>query len=127
MHMWQRKQIAKYCPSLSDIPTDQGYSCTLRPLRLFCERCKKLLFIADRVFNRIRRSLGLGFKSKEQRYWDEDYIEARKSELWQKALTYCREKGIIQQDVDETEIPLSDTGTLLLAGLLFADSPTQVR
>ncbi len=127
MHMWQRKQIAKYCPSLSDIPTDQGYSCTLRPLRLFCERCKKLLFIADRVFNRIRRSLGLGFKSKEQRYWDEDYIEARKSELWQKALTYCREKGIIQQDVDETEIPLRDTGTLLLAGMLFADRTTQDR
>ncbi len=127
MHMWQRKQIAKNCPRLSDLPTDQGYSCTLRPLRLFCERCKKLLFIADRVFNRIRRSLGLGFKSKEQRYWDEDYIEARKSELWQKALTYCREKGIIQQDVDETEIPLSDTGTLLLVGMLFADSPAQVR
>ena len=60
-----------------------------------------------------------------QRYWNADYAEARKSELWQKALTYCREKGIIRKDVKETELPPSVTGVLLLVGMLVFDSPKQ--
>ena len=120
MHMWQRRQIAKTCPRLGELPTDQGYSCSLRPLSLLAERCKRLVFFADRVFNRIRRKLGLGFKSSEQRYWDMDYVEARKDAMWQKTLTFCREKGIIRKDVKESDIPLNMTGRLMLVYMLVA-------
>ena len=42
MNMWQRKQIAKTCPSLINLPTNQGYSYTTQPMKLFAERCKKM-------------------------------------------------------------------------------------
>jgi len=35
-------------------------------------------------------------------------------------LTFCREKGIIRKDIDESDIPLNMTGILIQIGLLFS-------
>jgi len=120
MHMWQRRQIARDCAALSDLPTDQRYSCSLKVWRLFPERLKRLGFYLDRVFNRIKRKLGFDFVSKVQHYWDRDYLEARNTKEWEKTLTFCREKGIIRKDIDESDIPLNMTGILIQIGLLFS-------
>ncbi|MBO4649751.1 MAG: hypothetical protein J5653_00995 [Clostridiales bacterium] len=120
MHKWQRKQVEKYCKDIAALPTDQGYTCSMNPFRYLRDCFKKLGFYLDRVFNRFRRKLGLGFKSVEQRFWDKDYETARKTELWQKSLAYCKEKEIIDPNVAEETIPLSKTGWIILVGLLFA-------
>ena len=49
-----------------------------------------------------------------------DYVEARKDAMWQKTLTFCREKGIIRKDVKESDIPLNMTGRLMLVYMLVA-------
>ncbi len=63
----------------------------------------------------------MGFTSKDQRYWDRDYADARATIEWEKTLTLCREKDIIRKNIDDSDIPLNMTGILLQIGLLFSE------
>ncbi len=119
MHIWQRKQVKKYCKKLADIITDQGYSCSLNPFILLYDCIKKSIFYIDRVFNRIRRKIGLGFKSAEQRFWDSDYRNARESEKWKMSVRRCKELEILDQNTEDDKIPLNLTGWILLIGMMF--------
>ncbi len=120
MHQWQRKQVEKECKRIANIPTDLGYTCSMNPLLYTVDIIKKGTFYADRVFNRVRRGIGLGFKSKEERFWDNDYIDARKTDAWKSAVEYCKEKDILNQECLEADIPLTKTGWVLLFGMIFA-------
>ncbi len=119
MHRWQRRQIRTLAPQLADLPTDQGYSCSLKPMKLAEEQLKKLGYFADRALARLKRKLGLKWTSMEQRYWDEDYLQARREALWSECVRVCREREILAQNVTEEMIPLGMTGKILLLGLLF--------
>lgn len=121
LHLWQRRQIAKDYAPLGELVTDQGYSCSIKVFRLFQDQCKEISFYTDRVINRIRKKLGMGFTSKVQRYWDRDYADARATIEWEKTLTLCREKDIIRKSIDDSDIPLNMTGILLQIGLLFSE------
>jgi hypothetical protein len=120
MHCWQRKQIEKNCKIIADIPTDQGYTCSMKPMPYIRDCFKKASFNLNRVFNRIRRKLGFGFKEIEQRFWDYDYMAARKTTLWIKSVRYCRDAGIINPSISDEEIPLNKTGWIITIGLMFA-------
>ena len=119
MHIWQRRTISAYAPALSDIPTDQGYSCSVNSWKLLKERWKKLRFYASRVTARLRQKLGLRYQSSIQHYWDNDYAVARESDCWKQALKRCEELGVLRKDVQEKEIPLNKTGIILQIGFLF--------
>ena len=119
MHKWQRKQITKYCKDIADIRTDQGYSCSMNLVLLAWDCVKKSVFYMDRVFNRIRRRLGLGFRSVQNNYWDLDYAEAREEEIWSKSIAYCKDNGIINPNVEDKDIPLNMTGWIILIGMMF--------
>ena len=122
MHRWQRRQIAQLAPQLAELPTDQGYSCSLKRAKLIEEQIKKLGFFADRALARFRRALGMSWSSREQRYWDEDYLAARRDPLWQECIRVCRQRGILAPDADGEAIPLAMTGKILQLGLLFSPS-----
>jgi len=122
MHLWQRKQIAKHCPKLSDIPTDQGYSCTVKPMLLTKERLKKLYFYAERIGARVLRKFGLRYRDAAPHYWDIDYKNAREDPLWAASVEYCKSVGILRSNVQDTEIPLAQTGILLQIGMLFHEN-----
>ena len=119
MHMWQRKEINKYCKEISNLTTDQGYNCSFKPLPFIRDCIKRIGFYIGRVFNRIRRRAGFGFKSLEQKYWDDDYCKARETEIWKKSLCFCKDSGIISNMVSDDEIPIKMTGWIILVGLLF--------
>lgn len=119
MRIWQRRQIARYCPALSDITTDQGYTCSLKPAKLLREQAKKALFFISRAVARIRRKLGLRYKPKSAQYWNEDYIAARATEAWTDAVAYCKNAGIIKSDATDAEIPMDQTGFIILVGMMF--------
>ena len=119
MHNWQRKQINKYCKRIANITTDQGYNCSLNPMLYLRDCVKRSAFYLDRISNRVRRKLGLGFTSLAPHYWDKDYIQARETEIWKQSLRYCKEKDIINSKIEENEIPLDKTGWIILTGLMF--------
>lgn len=121
MHMWQRKQIARYCPTLSDIPTDQGYSCSVNMVVLLKERWKKLRFYSGRVVARLQRKMGLQYRDASAHYWDSDYMAARQDPSWKFAIEKCKELGVLQKDANDEEIPIAKTGEILQIGLLFAE------
>lgn len=121
MHVWQRKQIARLAPELSGIETDQGYSCSLEPFKLSAERMKKFSFYAGRCIARIKRKMGWRYKSANAQYWNSDYVEARSTSAWTKAIKYCKTSGIIAADVTDEKIPMEQTGFILLVGMMFVD------
>ena len=121
MHRWQRKQVEKNCKTIAKIATDQGYTCSLDFLLYTKDSIKKVLFYIDRVFNRACRKIGLGFKSKEQRYWDDDYTNARDIALWTRTIANLKSMGIITHDVNTEDIPLKYTGWLITLGLILAE------
>lgn len=120
MNIWQRKEVNKYCKLLSDIETDQGYSCTVQRLKLEIERVRKLVFFISRIVARLRKRVGLSFKSSEPRYWDQDYVTAKQSEIFNASLERCRELGIIKKDAAGDMIANKYVGSIILIGMLFA-------
>ena len=121
MNIWQRKEVNEYCKLLSDIETDQGYSCTVQRLKLELERVKKLVFFISRIAARLRKRVGLSFKSSEPRYWDRDYVTAKQSELFRISLERCRQLGIIKKDVTGDMIANKYVGSIILIGMLFTE------
>lgn len=125
MSIWQRNEIATHCPELSDIETDQGYSCTTQEIKLLRERMKKLSFYLSRVFARILKKMGLKYKSSEQKYWDADYRDAKASDLFSEAFACCKNMKIIDENVDQNDIEDKYVGNILLCGMLFSDKCEQ--
>lgn len=119
MGMWQRRGIGSAWPALSDLPTGDGYTCSLRKGVLLRERAKRGAFYASRVMARLRRKLGLPFKDVTQRYWDTDYREAAATESFREAVNVCRRLGILCEDADGKDIPAAKVGNILLLGMLF--------
>ena len=120
MHRWQRKQVEKNCKKIADIPTDQGYTCSMKPLYYTRDTVKRCAFYLGRIFNRIRRKMGMGFKSKEPHFWDDDYFSARKTEAWETAIERCKIIGILEKDSSDRDIPLGKTGWIITLGMLFS-------
>ena len=118
MHVWQRKQIHKNFPALGAIRTDQGYSCSLNPLRLNAERIKKGLFWSSRVVARVKQKLGLRWKDITAKYWDNDYADARKTTYWGGGITICKQLHILDEGANSENIPMHLTGVIILFGMM---------
>ena len=119
MHCWQRKEIHQACPVLSDIETDQGYSCTVNSVKLFVERIRMMIFYTGRLVLRIRKKLGLSYVKSEPAYWNRDYADAKDTLEFDQALDVCKQLGVIGEKVVKQEIPLTKTGEILLVGMMF--------
>lgn len=117
MSIWQRRQIHRDNPKLSDIKTDQGYSMTVKPVKLTGERIKKGCFWLSRVTARVRRKLGLKWNDITAQYWDVDYAAARDSDEWKRSFALLKECGILKKDTQEEDIPLNITGKIILIGM----------
>ncbi|WP_120741648.1 hypothetical protein [Butyrivibrio sp. CB08] len=117
MAIWQRRQIHRDYPALSEIETDQGYSMTVNPIKLTYERIKKGFFWASRVTARVRRTLGLKWKDITQNYWDVDYAAARQTDAWLKCFQICKDYEILSKKAKEDDIPLACTGIIILLGM----------
>lgn len=120
MHIWQRKEIAKYCPELSNLETDQGYTCSLNVFAVFLEQMKRVRFYISRVIARTRRKLGLNYKKAEAHYWDFDYKQARQTAEWRHSVAYCKKIGILKNGIEDEMIPMAQTGNILLVGVIFS-------
>ena len=120
MAIWQRKEIHKYCPRLSDLKTDQGYSCTVKPIKLFYERIKALSFWCSRIIARIRKKIGVSYVDSEPKYWDNDYKKAMKTDLFKQAFAVCKEIGVVDKETDENMLPAKKIGDILLVGMVFS-------
>ena len=92
----------------------------MNPLLYTKDIIKKGIFYADRVFNRVRRGIGLGFKSKEERFWDNDYYDARNTDIWRNAVEHCIKIGILNDECLDSNIPLTKTGWIIMLGMLFS-------
>ena len=121
MHLWQRKEIRKCCPSLGTLPTDQGYSCSMNSVRIFSEQCKKLCSYCKAIWKKIIRKLGFEIGPKVQ-YWDRDYNEAKNTPEFARGLQICKNLGITREGVDANTIPDKDVGLIIMLGYLFASS-----
>ena len=118
MAVWNRKQVRKNYPALSNIRTDQGYTLSLNPVKLNAERIRKGLFWSSRVLARVRKKLGLRWKDITAHYWDNDYSDARKTTYWGGGLTLCERLRILKAGVKEEDIPMSWTGWIILFGMM---------
>lgn len=121
MHLWQRKEIRKCYPELGNLPTDQGYSCSMNPIHVFLERCKKLGKYARAVCKKVFKKLGFSSKPKAQ-YWDRDYNEAKNAPVFARGVQICKDLGIVRADVESDQIPAKDVGLIIMLGYLFYGS-----
>ena len=121
MHLWQRKEIRKWCPALGNLPTDQGYSCSMNPIRIFLEQCKKLSVYGKAAWKKVLRKIGFKNKPKAQ-YWDRDYNEAKNAPAFAHGLQICKDLGIARGDAETNKIPPKDVGLIIMLGYLFGDS-----
>lgn len=113
---WHRKEIHRACPALSDIPTDQGFSCTVRPTGFTSESARKIIRWAKLVL----LHFGLLKKKSTPAYWDNDYDFAKDSVEFHKAFRLCQELGIIAEDFTEKDVASSQVGNIILLGQLFS-------
>lgn len=120
MHTWQRKQIAKYCPALNSIPTDQGYTCSANPGAVFSELLQSRMKDVRRVSLRVLAKMHLAHRGETRQLWKNDYFQARQDLLWEKSVNTCKAMGIVAQEANSDSIPLDLTGRLILMGLIFA-------
>ncbi len=118
MAVWQRKQIALQCPELSDIPTDQGYTTTLRRGRLFLERVRKLKQYAVLTKKYFFRSIT---GKQKDGYWDAEYILTKKSAYFRDAMKTCKALDIINQSTTIEQVPKATVGFILMIGMLFSE------
>ncbi|MDE6887964.1 MAG: hypothetical protein K2P45_04875 [Eubacterium sp.] len=126
MHIWQRREIAKYCPNISNLKTDQGYSCSMNILIVFMEQMKRIWFYMNRVIARIRKKLGFDYKTAEAHYWDLDYKQARQTEEWRQSVSYCKKAGLLKSGIEDEMIPMAQTGMILLIGVIFSGKFSKV-
>lgn len=122
MNIWERERIAKYCPVLSGIETTGGVTCAVDFVGLTKDRLRKLAFYVNRILHRIRRKLGLSYTSANPPLWDRDYTAARNTTTWKEALTCCKKWGFVNENIHEDEIPLNQTGNILVLGIVFAEN-----
>lgn len=120
MHIWQRREIAKYCPKLSSLKTDQGYSCSVGVHAICLEQMKRIWFYISRIIARARKKLGLNYNNAQAHYWDADYKQARQTEEWRQSVDYCKKAGILKYGIEDEMIPMELTGMVLLIGVIFS-------
>lgn len=113
--LWQKRQVNKYCKSIADIRTDQGYTCSLRFKYLFIDIFKQFLFNYKRLIARIKRNYGM----KTQNIWDMDYINAKQTKYWKESFEFCKANGIIDKNTKESDIPVNLIGNIILIGMTF--------
>lgn len=116
MAMWLRTEIFNADSSLSEIPTDSGYSCSTRYIKVQSERLRKLNFWISRVTARLKRKLGFTYRDITQHYWDEDYFDAKKRCEFMEAFKSCIEMNIIDENTRIEDIPPELVGKILLIG-----------
>lgn len=118
MQIWQRNQIHKFCPQLSEISTDQGMSCSVRLGSLIIDSMHMLKQYISLVYGKIKRMV-FHISKDEQSYWEDDYLRAVASAEYKDALEKCRELGIISNDVSDKMIPTSVVGMIITVGSVF--------
>lgn len=119
LNLWQRRHINKFCKEIADIKTDQGYTCSLQKKYFMLDFVKQMKFNLSRIIARIQRKLGFKYKDITSKYWDKDYLNARKTDIWRKALLFCKSNGIISPETEESDIPMALTGNIILIGMVF--------
>lgn len=119
MQRWQRKEIHNSWPQLSDIPTDQGLSCSLKPLKLLREEFIMLNRYISLAINRIKRYMGLKNRRTSADYWGSDYYEAMQTATYLDAVDSCKKIGLIANDIDPMKLPLAECGSIITIGTVF--------
>ena len=122
MGVWQRREIKRFCPKLSNIKTDQGYSCSMNFFKLTKERFQRLFFVLGRIVLRIRRLLRLPYVDRCENYWNNDYIEASKTNEYEESIEICKKLGLINDKLTKDDIPLASVGNILQIGMFFKGS-----
>lgn len=122
MGVWQRREIKRFCPKLSNIKTDQGYSCSMNFFKLTKERFQRLFFVFGRIALRIRRLLRLPCVDRCENYWNNDYIEASKTNEYEESIEICKKLGLIKDEATKDDIPLASVGNILQIGMFFKGS-----
>lgn len=117
--LWQRREINRAYPVLCDIPTDQGYSCSINFFVYGKELLKKGAYYCSKIVSKAKHFLSIPCEKTKKDYWEDDCIKARKSELFKNALNVCKRAGFIDADAAENELPLRITGNILLLGMIF--------
>lgn len=118
MARWLRKEISTHYPAISDIPTDKGYSCTIRNIPLLCESIRSLWTYVQKAVARVQRIVKKKRKSCIN-IWAQDYIDAKALPEYERSVNACKELGIISHKVMPDDIPLDKVGFILMIGMSF--------
>lgn len=114
--MWNRREVAKYCPELSDIPRDVGQTLSVDKKVIRKERfaLRKLLF---RRFIAKLKGKPLNLSAK---YWESDHSRSKKTKQFEEALVACKRIGVVSENATADSITTSLAGHILTIGLLFS-------
>lgn len=121
MHRWQRKQIALACPVLSDIGTDQGHTCSN-------SFWKCLLELISEFNKRVKYVIRIKVlkKSRKASQWDSDFLDGVNTPQYKQAVKSCKELGILDESIDEGQIPVSISGQIALIGMVFSSKKSKL-
>ena len=114
--MWNRREVAKYCPELSDIPRDVGQTLSMDKKVIRKERSDLRKLFLSRVMQKLKNR-NVNFNAK---YWDNDFSRAKQTKEFEEALTACKKLGIIAQDATAESIKTNITGHIINIGLIFS-------
>ena len=119
MARWQRREINAQCPQLSEVETDQGFSCSVRTTVLIKESFKILSHYINLAANKIKRKI---LKQKvEISNWQQDYIDAKSSPEYESAIEVCKQLGIISKNSTAHNLPINKVGFILMIGMFLSN------
>lgn len=113
---WQRKQIANACPCLSDIPTDQGFSCGTGMIDYLADFAKSIARTIGLVFKKIER---VATGRQKVSPWEPDYKDAFETPEFADAFEACVEAGLLDQKSRMHDLPLSKVGSIVTIGMML--------
>jgi hypothetical protein len=67
----------------------------------------------------VKKRLGFDYNDAVQRFWDRDYEDARETTDFEQAFNICKSIGVIDNKCTYDDIPLSQTGNIILIGKVF--------
>lgn len=109
MQAYQRNQVAAFCPSIMDIPTDRGL--TLNPAKMRSEQMKSMLYLLHVAAGRLVHRKQVAGRV------DACFAEGLSSPQYHAAVRRCKDLGILAPEVQKIPYSIADRvfalGTIL--------------
>ena len=115
LNKWQRREVSKYCPVIASIKTDRGTTLAHKKLSLIKEILGTYIYLFCIGVSRL-----LGFKkTTTNSNRNAEFDKLRKMKLFDNAISFCKELGILEKYVVGGNIPVEIADKLLTIAMVF--------